>query len=121
MISLRSLHHLSFSVPDVTEAKRFWCDLLGFAEIARPDLGFAGVWLRGFGMEVHLLVPRRPAEAVPVGLDPTRNHVAFQVEDLAAVRETLKGAGAEILEGFGGRRQLFVLDPGANVIEFIQP
>ena len=122
MLSIQSLHHLSFRVPELTAGKRFWCDLLGFAEITRPDLGFPGAWLRGFGVEVHLLaLAGHGEEAAKASLNPTRNHVAFKVDDLQAVRQKLKASGAEVLESPTGIRQIFVLDPGSNVIEFIAP
>jgi|SRR5665213_601513 len=122
MLSIQSIHHLSFRVPEVAAAKRFWCDLLGFTEIARPDFGVPGAWLRGFGVEVHLLAPLgQAADADKGALDPTRNHVAFGVDDLDGVRDKLKAAGAEVLEGSAGIRQIFVLGPGLNLIEFIAP
>jgi glyoxylase I family protein len=118
MIELETLHHLSFTVPDLDAALAFWRDLLGFQPMERPDLGFPGAWLKGHGAEVHLLAPEGHAPA-ETALSPLRNHVAFRVADLDAVRAKLKSAGLEVLGG--GRRQAWVLDPGANVIEFIQP
>jgi glyoxylase I family protein len=120
MIELESLHHLSFTVPDLEASLGFWRDLLGFEPIERPDLGFPGAWLRGYGVEVHLLAPPG-AVAAERRLSPLRNHVAFRVECLDAVRRTLEAAGLEVLGGRGAIRQMFVLDPGANVIEFIEP
>ncbi len=120
MIELKALHHLSFTVPDLDAAMRFWRDLLGFKNMDRPDLGFPGAWLSGYGVEVHLLAPS--AMTAPEGkLTPLRNHVAFQVADLAQTRARLEAAGVEVLAGPGAIRQMFVLDPAANVIEFIQP
>jgi len=120
MIALKALHHLSFTVPDLDAAMGFWQGVLGFAPIERPDLGFPGAWLKGFGVEVHLLAPSGTAPAEG-RLSPLRNHVAFQVEDLEAVREKLDSAGIEVLGARGAIRQMWVLDPAANVIEFIQP
>lgn len=129
MISGAGLHHLSFTVPDLDASLSFWRDLLGFSPIERPDLGFPGAWLRGHGVEVHLLAS--PANAGKDGgvkdaarerkLSPLRNHVAFRVDDLATARARLEAAGLEVLGGSVGIRQIFVLDPSGNVIEFIQP
>ena len=119
MIELKALHHLSFTVADLDASLGFWRDLLGFNTIDRPDLGFPGAWLQGFGVEVHLLAPA-DAKAAEGQLSPLRNHVAFHVDDLAAVRRKLESAGLEVLGG-GSRRQMWILDPSANVIEFIQP
>ena len=119
MLPIKAVHHLSFTVPDLAEARAFWCDLLGFTDIPRPAFPFAGSWLRGFGTEVHLL--ELPGQAVADGLNPGRNHVAFRVESLDAARGRLNDAGVEVLEGGAGIRQMFVLSPGGNVIEFIEP
>jgi glyoxylase I family protein len=120
VIALEALHHLSFTVPDLEASLEFWRDLLGFETIERPDLGFPGAWLRGHGVEVHLLAPDG---AVPSKgrLSPLRNHVAFRVKNLESVSQTLEAAGLDVRTGRGAIRQLFVLDPAANVIEFIQP
>ncbi len=120
MIELKSLHHLSFTVPDLDAALGFWRDLLGFTAIERPDLGFPGAWLRGYGTEIHLLGLPNPSEGGGQ-LSPMRNHVAFQVDDLEAMAGRLGAAGLEVMRGRGGIRQIWVLDPAANVIEFIQP
>jgi glyoxylase I family protein len=120
MVQLKALHHLSFTVPDLGAALGFWRDLLGFEIMERPDLGFPGAWLNGHGLEIHLLAP--PAAPPAEGrLSPIRNHVAFRVDDLAAMRRKLEDAGLEVLAGPGSIRQMFILDPAANVIEFIQP
>ncbi|MEO8812988.1 MAG: VOC family protein [Caulobacteraceae bacterium] len=115
MMPIQSLHHLSFRVPELEPALGFWRDLLGFAPIERPELGIAGAWLRGHGLEVHLIV--QPGPASETQLNPIRNHVAFAVADLDAARERLTKAGLEVLSG--RPTQLWVLDPGANVVEFI--
>lgn len=120
MLELKALHHLSFTVPDLAEAMGFWRDLLGFATIDRPDFGVPGAWLRGHGVEVHLLALPGGGERSG-GLNPGRNHVAFRVDDLDGVRRGLIEAGLEVLDGAAGIRQIFVESPGANVIEFIAP
>lgn len=120
MSELKALHHLSFTVPDLDAALGFWCGVLDFEPIPRPDFNFPGAWLHGHGVEVHLLAT---PEAKPQDqrLSPIRNHVAFQVKDLAAMKAKLEAAGIEVLPGSVGIRQMFVLDPAANVVEFIQP
>jgi glyoxylase I family protein len=120
MRQLESLHHLSFTVPDLEASLGFWCDLPGFEPIERPDLGFPGAWLSGHGVEA-LLLASPSAVAAERRLSPLRNHVAFRVESLDAARRRLEAAGLEVLGGRGAIRQIFVLDPGANVIDFIEP
>ena len=40
------IHHVSINVNDVADSERFYCDVLGLEKLPRPDLGFAGAWLR---------------------------------------------------------------------------
>ena len=49
------IHHVSINVNDVADSERFYCDVLGLEKLPRPDLGFAGAWLRTGQQEVHLL------------------------------------------------------------------
>ena len=38
------VHHISFCVSDLDRSRRFYEEILGLAEIPRPDLGLPGVW-----------------------------------------------------------------------------
>lgn len=69
------------------------------------------------GVELHFI----PDDAAP---DPTRrHHFCLEVEDLAAVRERLGAAGAEVMEAGSrilDRERLFVRDPVGNLVELIE-
>ena len=52
---INGIHHVSINVKDVQESVQFYVDLLGMEQIARPDMGFPGAWLKSAGQEVHLL------------------------------------------------------------------
>ena len=48
-----NIHHVSLNVADNERALEFYRDLLGLAELPRPDFGFPGSWLdAGAGQQV---------------------------------------------------------------------
>jgi catechol 2,3-dioxygenase-like lactoylglutathione lyase family enzyme len=58
-----------------------------------------------------------------------RNHLGFQVDDLAAARKSFEEAGIDILEAGAAysetrdfhQERFFVFDPGGNRIEILEP
>jgi catechol 2,3-dioxygenase-like lactoylglutathione lyase family enzyme len=117
------VHHVSFSVGDLARARRFYGEVLGLAEIERPDLGLPGVWYRAGASEVHLIA--RPAGAdvgsPPRGLSPLANHQAFGIEDYGRTLAWLRSQGVEVLETSPENGQMWVRDPDGNVLELIAP
>jgi glyoxylase I family protein len=115
--------HVSFLVDDLTRALEFYVDTLGCEEIDRPDLGFAGAWLRVDGsVDVHLVTRRFGVDtgmppALPTGF---ANHVAFAIASHCDALAALRARGLDVREGDVGIRQLFVQDPCGNVIELIE-
>ena len=112
------IHHVSLNVSDVARALTFYRDLLGMAELPRPDFSFGGAWLdAGSGRQVHLIEANVPTDL--------GQHMAFQVLDLDAVIGQLRAAGHEapsaVSVGGTAIRQTFVSDPDGNRIEFTQP
>ena len=119
---LRS-HHVSFAVRDLAASRRFYGELLGFGEIARPELGVAGTWYRVGETEVHLIETPAGLEvgAAPPKLSPLANHAAFQIDDYEAAVAALRAKGVEVLGTSAAIGQLWVQDPDGNVIELIKP
>jgi len=133
MALIRRVDHLNAQVPPEAEeaAKRFYRDLLGLRQLKKPDsLGSAGAhfciseepWY-----ELHLGVARgRTMADVDTNL---RNHLGFQVDDLAAARRRFEAAGVEIIEAEAAyskerdfhQERFFVLDPGGNRLEILEP
>ncbi len=110
------VHHVNLVVPPgrSEQIANFYCDVLGLERIARPETGRSGVWLDADGVQVHL--SERDGDPHPDA------HVAFVVDDLAAVRERLIAAGAEFEPGddvFGTGGRGFSRDPAGNRIELI--
>jgi catechol 2,3-dioxygenase-like lactoylglutathione lyase family enzyme len=117
-----------YIVDDVDAAVAFYSDLLGFAVEAQPGPGFAIV-SRG-GLRLMLNAPGGPggaAQPMPDGSVPEPggwNRIQLEVEDLAAVVEELREAGAsfrnDIVTGRGGK-QILLEDPAGNPIELFEP
>jgi catechol 2,3-dioxygenase-like lactoylglutathione lyase family enzyme len=111
------LHHINVTVPPGRSKPiaAFYCDVLGFAPITRPDNERAGVWLEmGDGTQLHL--------SEREGAPHPEQHFALMVDDLSAVRVRLGEAGAgfqpaDDLFNTGGRG--FTFDPAGNRIELI--
>ncbi len=131
---LRCVDHLNVQVPPEKEeeAKHFYGDILGLAELVKPDnLGRSGAhyciseepWY-----ELHLGVARGTS-VEDIGLvKALRNHLGFQVEDLAVARRSFEAAGVDIIEADAARSEerdfyqerFFVQDPGGNRLEIME-
>lgn len=115
-------HHVSLLVADTARALRFYHEVLGLEDDpGRPELGFAGAWLRLGSGQLHLLeldnpdpVTDRPAHG---GRD---RHVAIGVLSLDGFIERLDSAGIGYTMSRSGRRALFCRDPDGNAWELIE-
>jgi catechol 2,3-dioxygenase-like lactoylglutathione lyase family enzyme len=117
-----------YIVDDLDAAIAFYTKNLGFAVDAQPGPGFAIV-SRG-PLRLLLSVPSGPggaAQAMPDGRVPEPggwNRIQLEVDDLVAVVEALREAGAsfrnDVVTGRGGK-QILLDDPAGNPIELFQP
>ena len=117
-----------YIVDDVDTAVAFYEGRLGFDVEARPGPGFAIV-SRG-PLRLLLSTPTGPggaAQAMPDGRVPEPggwNRIQLEVDDLVALVEELREAGAtfrnDVVTGRGGK-QILLDDPSGNPIELFQP
>ena len=113
------LDHIQLAMPagGEPEARRFYGELLGLAEMRKPAPLDArgGCWFAGAGLQIHLGVEREFAPA-------RKAHPAFLVADLAAARGALAEAGVAATpdDAIRGARRFYAADPFGNRIEFIQ-
>ncbi len=125
MASVVSYLHAGITVRDLARARRFYSDLLGLKEIARPDLGFPGIWYSIGACQLHLMVPpeERPA-GEPEGPFAGRvRHLALAVVGWETLTARLKVEGVSLREPApvpGGPRRVFVKDPDGNVLELVE-
>ena len=119
MPTIRTIHHVALTVPTerIDEARRFYSDVLGLEEAARPEaeLGRPGIWYRLGDTELHIQC-RDGAAA-----ERADHHPALVVDDVAALEAHLRANGVEVAEAPAllGRDRFFCRDPFGNRIEFM--
>ena len=122
------IHHAGFTVPNLTAARDFFIDALGFEQIGEvPD--YPAVFLSDSTIMVTLWQAEDPDTAV--AFDRRRNvglhHVAFKVRDLDDVYTRLSARDDVSVEfapehlGNGPTRHLMCAIPGGIRVEFIAP
>ena len=112
------LDHVQLAMPAGGEddARAFYGDLLGLAEVPKPPALAArgGCWFEDGDLKVHL--------GVEADFRPARKaHPAFVVDDLPALSGSLRAAGRVVTEGetHDGVTRAYVDDPFGNRIELI--
>jgi len=111
--------HMQIAIPRGEEerARAFYGATLGLPEITKPEAlaGRGGAWFRCGEHQLHL--------GIEGEFQPQRKgHLAFRVDDLAAMRTRLEAAGAQIREDvpLPGRLRFETRDPFGNRLEFQQ-
>jgi catechol 2,3-dioxygenase-like lactoylglutathione lyase family enzyme len=117
----KDLHHVSLSVTDLDRAKRFYGEVLGLTEVARPPFDFPGAWYALGDRQLHLIVHTTPRTLRgTTEIDGRDGHFAMRVENYDAALEHLRAHGVEVRERPTNPTpwaQLYVTDPDGNVIE----
>jgi len=114
------LHHAQITIPpgEETRCRRFYCDLLGLCEIAKPlSLGErGGFWLELGDVQIHV------GTEVNVDRSASKAHLAYEVDDLAMWRARLEEHDTKLIEGISipGYERFEFRDPFGNRVEFLQ-
>ncbi len=116
-----TLDHVQVAISSGSEGacRRFYVDVVGFAEVEKPEAlkPRGGLWLQTGAHQLHLGVEKdfRPAR---------KAHPAFRVADLDGLAKRLEAASAEVKwadpDEIPGRRRFFTADPLGNRLEFIE-
>jgi catechol 2,3-dioxygenase-like lactoylglutathione lyase family enzyme len=120
-MKISRLNHVMVTIPKGAEdqARAFYCDLLGLAEIPKPEslAGRGGFWLALGELQIHVGVEDGINRAA------TKAHFAYEVDDLAAWRDKLAAHGFPALEStpIPGYERFEFRDPFGNRLELIQP
>ncbi|MGH2844293.1 MAG: methylmalonyl-CoA epimerase [Solirubrobacteraceae bacterium] len=131
---LDTIDHIAIATDDLEEARRFYREVMGLAEVHRetlPDQGVEAVLLRLGGSHLELLSPLDAGSGVARFLErrgPGLHHVAYRVSDIEAALATLSVAGVRLIDnqpriGIRGSRVAF-LHPSASggvLTEIVQP
>ena len=121
-VNAKRINHVTIAVP-AGEHDQGACllrrDLLGLEEIPRPaalNAVYDLMWFKFLDILLHL-------DFTPPWMQPAENrHVAFEIEDLPAVRRYLESKGAMIREAvtMPDRERFYLLDPFGNYFELIE-
>lgn len=118
-MAITGLDHVQLAMPEggEAEARAFYCGLLGFEEVEKPELlrRAGGLWLRSGAANVHL--------GVETPFSPARKaHPCFATLDPDAVAEALRQASRPVEwdDRLAGVRRFFSADPFGNRLEFMQ-
>jgi catechol 2,3-dioxygenase-like lactoylglutathione lyase family enzyme len=115
-LEVTQIDHVSVLITDVERSRKFYRDLLGLKEIAKPrTFDFVALWFDLGNQQLHLLLKPQPDTVSP-------RHFALRVRDVPAAREYFRGLGVPIAETtkIPGCDRFFINDPDSNRIEVIQ-
>ncbi|TMD16864.1 MAG: VOC family protein [Chloroflexi bacterium] len=115
------INHVSIGAKNLSESVQFYTDIFGAEIIDTPNFGFPVQWLRVGDLQIHLF--ERPHAA------PAYHHVALAVDDFEAVFRATRDRGLHDAETMGahlnelpsGQVQLYIRDPGGNLVEVNWP
>ena len=117
------INHVSIRADDLEESARFYEELFGMERIPTPKFPDGPVlWLRLGDQQLHLFLRDTPA--------PQYHHLAFDVDDFEAVYLKARElglldpgtfGGGQIREHPAGWVQMYLRDPGGNLVEIDWP
>lgn len=113
---ITQIDHVSVVITDVERSRRFYCDILGLSEIAKPrTFDFVVLWFDLGNQHLHLLHKDEADSRSP-------RHFALRVADVQAARRHFQQHGVAIQETtpIPGADRFFIFDPDGNRIEIIQ-
>lgn len=122
-IQVRSIDHITIVVRDLAATRRFYVDLLGMQEVARPPFSFVGQWFQAGPTLIHTILEYEGSGRAGTGAEKnTRgHHFAFLVDDARLAQERLVAAEVPIAsplkERPDGALQVFIRDPDGHLIE----
>ena len=116
-----NLNHVSVVARDLGESQRFYEDLFAMEALPTPNFGFPVVWLRHGSSQLHLF--ERPDGP------PVYHHFGLAVADFATTYARAReleafdttAFGHHLYELPGDIAQLYLRDPGGNLLEVDAP
>ncbi|WP_316231206.1 VOC family protein [Bradyrhizobium sp. SZCCHNR1051] len=119
-VSVGVLDHFNIRTRNLAETVRFYEDVLGLENGARPNFAFPGAWMYSEGRPVVHLVDISPTSEAQKPDSGVVHHVAFVSRGFAGMKARLaaKGMPFEARQVPGGELwQIFVRDPNGVTIE----
>lgn len=115
-LQVTQIDHVSVLISDVERSRRFYRDLLGLKEIAKPrTFDFVVLWFDLGDQQIHLLHKAEADSRSP-------RHFALRVADVPAARRYFQERSVPIQETtpIPDADRFFISDPDGNRIEIIQ-
>jgi glyoxylase I family protein len=120
-MNIAGYSHVGIDVTDVAAAEHFYCDVLGFERLPRPDFGFPGLWLRVGNLQLHLIETHErppPGKGLPhFALHVPADSFRPTVEALRAAGVTMLGEPSTRVDFGQPVQAVFISDPAGNIIE----
>jgi catechol 2,3-dioxygenase-like lactoylglutathione lyase family enzyme len=119
-VNILSVLHVQITIPKGAEdeARAFYCGVLGLVEVPKPDelAGRGGFWLQLGTFQIHVGTEEIPSRA------DSKEHVAYEVDDLDGWRVKLQEAGIAVIDGIPipHCRRFEFRDPFGNRVEFLE-
>ncbi|HYN83969.1 MAG TPA: VOC family protein [Pyrinomonadaceae bacterium] len=117
-INFKRINHVQVCIPRGAEgeARDFYGRLLGLREIPKPAelRESGGLWFEMADVQLHVSVEDEMVR--------TKRHPAFEVEDIAGVRQYLEANAVRTRDerDAGGMRRFSLFDPFGNRIELME-
>jgi catechol 2,3-dioxygenase-like lactoylglutathione lyase family enzyme len=115
-LQVSQIDHVSVVISDLDRSRRFYRDVLGLKEIAKPrTFDFVVLWFALGNQQLHLLLQNRPDARSP-------RHFALRVDDAKAARAYFRehDIATEETTPIPGADRFFIYDPDGNRIEVIR-
>lgn len=115
-------NHVSINAQNLDESVRFYTEVLGMEKIPTYDFGFPVQYLRLGDLQLHIF-EREETQA------PTFHHFGMDIDDFEAAYLKAKELGIHDTETFfndvyelpDGSVQMYIRDPGGNLVELDWP
>jgi glyoxylase I family protein len=127
LLPITALNHVAVVTRQLDASKKFYCEVLGFREVPRPNFTFAGAWLCNYGLTIHILAkdetgspPELHSEIHADEIQTRAPHLALHTDDLPMVERLLTEHGIAFrrnMQADTGVKQLFFQDPDGFHIE----
>jgi catechol 2,3-dioxygenase-like lactoylglutathione lyase family enzyme len=127
-ISVAAFDHVTIICADLEATRRFYVDVLGMTQVARPAFGFPGLWFQIGHVQIH--ATQQSLEAGQAGwgdrggtVTSRGHHIAFAVDDVTKALKTIQERGVRIASPLqqrpDGFKQVYLYDPDGHVVELV--
>ena len=131
-MSVSAFHHTQLTITDIERSRKFYAEVVGLAEIKRPEFPFPGAWFEfADGQQLHLVKLPEPLWPGMKLLDRYESHLALRVPSFRKAVESLRSHGfrEDVADDHpfkmlvkpqtpNGYPQVYFLDPDRHMIEF---